>query len=124
MAEVATPEFIAHLKSLYPEQPEYLKNEWYIAAAVAFSASNLPEAVPIVFRYALKDLEAHPTADLEKDSLLLVRKIKDAVFKSAMLSGFPKVSGIAWYFSMPILIAICARLSTPWELCTELYLSI
>jgi hypothetical protein len=96
MAQLAAPEFISYLKSLYPEQPEYLKNDWYIAAAVAFSASNVPEAVPVVFRHALKDLEAHPTADLTNDSLLLVRKMKDAVFKSGMLSGFPKVRAMNW----------------------------
>jgi hypothetical protein len=91
MAHVATPEFLSYLKNLYPEQPEYLKNAWYIAAAVAFSASNLPDAVPIVLQYALKDLEAHPTADLVNDSLMLVRKIKDAVFKAGMLTGYAKV---------------------------------
>jgi len=93
MAQVATPEFLSHLKSLYPEQPSHLENQWYLAAAVAFSASNLPEAVPFVFQYVMEDLrlEAHLTTDFANDALVLVRKIRDAVFKSAMISGIPKV---------------------------------
>jgi hypothetical protein len=91
MASVATPELLSHLKSLYPVQSDVLKNPWYIAAAVAFSASNLPEAVPLVFQYALNDLDSHPSANHAQDSLLLVRNIKDALFKSGLLSGYPKV---------------------------------
>jgi hypothetical protein len=92
---VATPELLSHLKSLYPSDPQssYLDNSWYIATAVAFSASNLPEAVPLVFQHALKDLETQSPAahDHTQDALLLVRKIKDALFKSGLLSGYPKV---------------------------------
>jgi alkylhydroperoxidase/carboxymuconolactone decarboxylase family protein YurZ len=90
MAEVATPELLDHLRSLYPSQSNYLENPWYIAAAVAFSASNLPDAVPLVLQYALKDLKAQPSFNHEDDSLLLIRKIRDALFKSGLLSGYPK----------------------------------
>ena len=86
MAIIATPKFLARIQSLYPApaQQSAIHNPWFIAAAVAFSASNIPEAVPLVFRHAVQDVEAN-------DKLLVVRKIKDALFKSGMLSGYPKV---------------------------------
>jgi alkylhydroperoxidase/carboxymuconolactone decarboxylase family protein YurZ len=88
MSDIATPEFLSHLKSLYPAQPG-LENPWFFVAAVAFSASNLPEAVPLVFQHALKDIsQQSPGAD--QDSLLLARKMRDAIFKSGILSGYSK----------------------------------
>jgi hypothetical protein len=89
MTEIATPEFLSHLKSLYPEQSEGKISPWSLVVATTFSASNLPEAVPLVFQYALNDLGPQSTDNA--DSLLLVRKIKDALFKSGLLSGYPKV---------------------------------
>lgn len=89
MSNVATPEFLSYIKSLYPSQPR-IKNPWYLIAAVAFSAANLPEAVPFVFQHALKDLSQQSTG-ADQDSLLLARRMKDAIFKSGMLSGYSKV---------------------------------
>jgi hypothetical protein len=83
-----TPEFLAHLKSLYPNDSP-LQNPWYFVAAVAFSASNLPEAVPAVFQFAANDLQSQSSN--HADALSLVRKIKDSLFKSGILSGYPKV---------------------------------
>ncbi|KAF8888064.1 AhpD-like protein [Infundibulicybe gibba] len=57
---------------------------WAPIAATAFSASNAPEAVPLVFQYAVRGLESRD------ERLLLVRKMKDAVFKSGTMSGYPK----------------------------------
>jgi hypothetical protein len=68
-----------------------VQNPWYTVAAVAFSASNLPEAVPLVLQYALKDVAVERCHGDDGDALLVVRKIKDALFKSGMLSGYPKV---------------------------------
>ncbi|TFK73729.1 hypothetical protein BDN72DRAFT_790371 [Pluteus cervinus] len=84
MAEVATTEFLAQLEALYPEPAEGALSAWAFVAATAFSASNLPEAVPLVFRYAIRNLKT------DGERLLVVRKIKDALFKSGLLSGFPK----------------------------------
>jgi hypothetical protein len=97
MAQVATPQLLAHLKSLYPRGESEITNPWYIVAAVAFSTSNVPEAVPIVFTHALNDLVKHSidsgvdARTLYEQKLLLVRRVKDAVFKAGMLSGFAKV---------------------------------
>ena len=85
---MASPELLLRLKSLYPNVPA-LENPWYFVSAVAFCASNLPEAVPVVFQYALKDV-LEESSD-HKHALQLVRKFKDALFKSGLLCGYPKV---------------------------------
>ncbi|KAG6381805.1 hypothetical protein JVT61DRAFT_414 [Boletus reticuloceps] len=90
MADIATPEFLSNLKQLYPPQSTYVKSPWYAVAAITFSASNCPEAVPLVLEYVLEDLDAIPGAS-HADRLAAARKIRDALFKSGMICGFPKV---------------------------------
>lgn len=87
MAGAVSLDFLAQLEKLYPGDGKGKVNRWPFIAAVAFSAANLPEAVPLVFTYAVQDL--HDDAD----RLSLVRKMKDAIFKSGLLSGYPKVGG-------------------------------
>lgn len=69
-----------------------LTNPWYIAAAVAYSASNKAEAVPQVFQYALQELKTNQAA--ESEQFLLAQKIREALFKSGLISGYPKVGFI------------------------------
>jgi hypothetical protein len=69
-----------------------LPNPWYIVAAVAYSASNKAEAVPHVFEYALRELTANQGVESEK--FLLAQKIREALFKSGLISGYPKVSAM------------------------------
>ena len=66
-----------------------LQNPWFIVAAVAFSASNRPEAVPCVFKQALQDLK-NGSYDTPEE-LLLAKKMREALFKSGLISGYPKV---------------------------------
>jgi len=96
--------FLNGLKALFPEnantigpawQPPILRSPWYIVAAVAFSASNRPEGVSQVFEHALADLRASNAisdgstigSDNEK---LLAQRFRDALFKSGLISGYPK----------------------------------
>jgi hypothetical protein len=95
MTDTVTPGFLSHLKALYPVPPSGGDNTWAFVAAVAFGASNLPEAVPLVFQHAISSTTE------DEDSLLLVRRMKDAVFKSGMLSGYPKVDTFASPGSCP-----------------------
>ncbi|KAG2143838.1 uncharacterized protein EDB93DRAFT_1291267 [Suillus bovinus] len=90
MSDIATPEFLNQLQSLYPAPTRYVDSGWYLAAAVAFSSSNRPEAVPCVLRHALDDLEKLPDTS-DEDRRLLVRKMREGIFKSGLLSGYPKV---------------------------------
>jgi hypothetical protein len=44
----------------------------------------------------LEDLRAPGTNSLQSDEKLLAQKIRDALFKSGLISGYPKVS-CAWF---------------------------
>lgn len=90
MAHIATPEFLLTLKQLYPPQSTYVKSPWYAVAAITFTASNRPEAVPLVLDHVLNDLDAIGAS--HEDRLAAARKIRDGVFKSGMICGFPKVA--------------------------------
>ena len=73
-----------------------LKSPWYIVAAVAFSASNRPEGVSQVFEHALSDLRSSlvntdRTAVGYDNEKLLAQRFRDALFKSGLISGYPKV---------------------------------
>jgi len=102
MADIATTEFLAKLKGLYPDSnvlsssTDVLKNPWWILAAAAFSTGNRPDAVPILFKSVLGDLEkAHEQFAVSeeqayKEKLTLARKFRDLLLKSGMLSGYSK----------------------------------
>jgi hypothetical protein len=91
MTDIATPEFLNELQSLYPAPERYVDSGWYLAAAVSFSSSNHPEAVSCVLRHALDDLGKLPDTS-DEDRKLLVRKMRESIFKSGLLSGYPKVN--------------------------------
>ncbi|KAK0452750.1 uncharacterized protein EV420DRAFT_1482057 [Desarmillaria tabescens] len=91
MADIATREFLAHLEALYPKQDEG-------------GCHNLPEAVPEVFKYALEGLKTH------EERLLLARKLRDALYKSGMLSGFP--SCIPQYLANCVMLNLSEFFST------------
>jgi len=105
MAGLATKTFLTHLKSVYPfpynrisHARETFANPWDIIAAVAFSASNVPEAVPFVFKYAFDDLhKTHVRLGQEgngeivhEDRLVLARRFRDAIFKGGITGGFAR----------------------------------
>ncbi|KAG2345832.1 hypothetical protein BDR05DRAFT_960125 [Suillus weaverae] len=89
MANIATPEFLSELQSLYPAPAKYVDGDWFLAAGIAFSSSNCPEGIPYILRYALDDLDKLPDTS-DEDRRLLVRKIRDGIFKSGLISGYPK----------------------------------
>jgi len=91
MADIATPEFLNELKLLYPAPANYVHGDWFLAAGVAFSSSNCPEGVQYVLRHALEDLDKLPGTS-EEDRRLLVRKMRDGIFKSCVITGIPKVN--------------------------------
>ncbi|KII91802.1 hypothetical protein PLICRDRAFT_173601 [Plicaturopsis crispa FD-325 SS-3] len=65
------------LKNSFPGSP----NPLYIVAA-----SNLADAVPLVFKHAFEDVKNQP----HDAQLHFVREFSDAIFKSSMLCGLPK----------------------------------
>ncbi|KAF9557208.1 hypothetical protein CPC08DRAFT_59225 [Agrocybe pediades] len=89
--------FLSGLKALFPEsshipQKSVFGNPWYIVAAVAFSASNRPEAVPQVFQYVLEDLKSNQNASdsSNAEGKVVAQKLREALFKSGLTSGYPK----------------------------------
>lgn len=76
-----TSGFLDDQKKLYPEA-------WALITAVAFTASSFPEAIPLVFLHALSDLKNEP----EEKQQLLVRTLREAIFKSSQIIGLPRVS--------------------------------
>ncbi|KZV95651.1 hypothetical protein EXIGLDRAFT_734874 [Exidia glandulosa HHB12029] len=86
----ATPELLAHLASLLPEN-------WYIPASVAFTAAGVPEALPTLYAFAAEGCKS------EEEKVLLVRRIRDAVFKGGILTGYARAINalLALHESLP-----------------------
>ena len=98
MSDIATPDFLAHLKSLFPDRGRsVLDNPWSLYAGVAFSASNVPEAVPVVFHYALEGLKresSRSSHDMHEAQLSLARRMRESVFRAGMLNGYGRVRSL------------------------------
>jgi len=73
------------------------RSPWYIVAAVAFTASNRPEGVRRVFEDALEDLRSESATKSEE--FLLAQKMREALFRSGLISGYNKVG-----FALPTVI--------------------
>jgi hypothetical protein len=120
MADIASETALQHLKSLYPYGETtsssdgsshktlvmgisaqcnlpVLQNPWYIVTVVSFMTANRPEAVPLLYKYVLGELEHAqnqfnvPTLEVNRERLLLTRKFRDAIFKACLMGGIPKV---------------------------------
>ncbi|KAF8164006.1 hypothetical protein BJ912DRAFT_1035132 [Pholiota molesta] len=94
-----SPSFLNGLKALFPENTgsrigstttteSILRNPWYIVAAVAFSASNRPEAIPRVFEHVLEDIKSSSSSQsgTKPDNKLLAQKLREALFKSGLIA--------------------------------------
>ncbi|KAJ8096326.1 hypothetical protein PM082_011484 [Marasmius tenuissimus] len=84
---IPSEDFFPELKSLYTAT-NTCSTTWACIAAVAFSGFNVPEAVPLIFECA----QRHENVE----GKLLVRRIREALFKSGLMYGFPKsINGLA-----------------------------
>ncbi|RDX52827.1 hypothetical protein OH76DRAFT_1400070 [Lentinus brumalis] len=109
MAHLATPDFLASIRALYPSTSSCDPNLWAVVAAVSFGASNVAEAVPLVFTWALDELiqAQHrantPTDAANAEQLALARRIREALLQSGLLSGMPRAitSLVALHKVMP-----------------------
>jgi hypothetical protein len=63
--------------------------------------ANRPEAVPLLYKYVLGELEHTqnqfdvPALEANREKLLLTRKFRDAFFKACLMGGIPKVYPLA-----------------------------
>ena len=101
MAETATIEFLTRLKNTYPSSGSPspfaqsssnadFANPWFIVAAIAYGASNRPEAVPIIYKFILNDLDSEG-ADIETKRRVTTA-LRDAIYKAGIISGYSRVS--------------------------------
>ncbi|KAI9446770.1 hypothetical protein H4582DRAFT_1908207 [Lactarius indigo] len=101
MAEITTEASLLRLKILYPygeitSSLDVVQNPWYIVIVVALTAGNRPEAIPLVFKYVLGDLERAqnefkvPKDEAQREKLRLARRFRDAIFKCGILAGYSK----------------------------------
>lgn len=120
MADIASEAALQHLKSLYSYgeitsssdgnlyrtliiglgnhcDTLVIQNPWYIVTLVSFTAANRPEAVPLLFKYVLGELEHTqnqfkvPEAEASREKFILSRKFRDATFKCGIIAGYSKV---------------------------------
>jgi hypothetical protein len=74
-----------------------VQNPWYIVTLISFTAANRPEAVPLLYKYVLGELERAqdqfkvPALEAKSEKLLLTRKFRDAAFQGGMTGGYSKV---------------------------------
>lgn len=106
MSGLASKEFLAGLKALYPLKDALrgsdtvLRNPWYVIAAVAYGSSNRPEAVPVVWQQALEDLKQAQASEQKadeaahKEQLLLARRMREGLLKGGLLCGYSRASYI------------------------------
>ncbi|THH31544.1 hypothetical protein EUX98_g2658 [Antrodiella citrinella] len=94
MAHIATPTFLANVKVLLSEENRsVVSRRWYVLAAAAFSASNIPEAIPLIFENALEELEQETERkpdELRRDQLAVARRMRECVFRAGMLTGYAR----------------------------------
>lgn len=64
----------------------YLADRWFFIAAAAFSVCNVPEAVPVIYNYAIDNIkDKSPEAKFD-----VSQKMRESLLKSAALGGLPK----------------------------------
>ncbi|KAI0303521.1 hypothetical protein B0F90DRAFT_1711638 [Multifurca ochricompacta] len=101
MADPVSDTNLQYLKSLYPyhepaSSSDVIENPWYLVVIVTLTAGNRPEAVPLVYKYVLDELERAqgkfnvPEGKVYSEKLLLSRKFRDAIFKCGMIAGYSK----------------------------------
>jgi hypothetical protein len=74
-----------------------IQNPWYIVTVVCFTTGNRPDAVPLLFKYVLGEVERAqnqfkvPEVEAKRERLVLSRKFRDAIFKCGVVGGYSKV---------------------------------
>ena len=74
-----------------------IKNPWYLVTLASFAATNRPEAVPILFKHVLGELEQAqnrfnvPVHEANHEKYLLAHRFRDAIFKGGIIAGYSRV---------------------------------
>lgn len=119
MADIASETALQHLESLYPHgevtsssdgnfiqnscasvlNRDFLviQNPWYLVTLASFATANRAEAVPLLFKYVLGQLERAqnrfniPMPEANQEKYLLAQRFRDAIFKGGIISGYSRV---------------------------------
>ncbi|KAI0293418.1 hypothetical protein BC826DRAFT_1015408 [Russula brevipes] len=95
------PQMVTHELSVLglssqPVLTPVIQNPWYIVTLVCFTTGNRPDAVPLLFKYVLGEVERAqnqfqvPEVEAKRERLLLSRKFRDAIFKCGVVGGYSK----------------------------------
>lgn len=91
---IITPALLSSLR----RHPHLPRNTWPLIAATALSALNRPDEIPKVYTHVLEHglgpQDAEPGAE---EQLSISRRVREALVKSASISGLPKVRSVAAY---------------------------
>jgi len=101
---MATTSLLEELEALWPTattpnstaEPS-IPNPYALIAAVVFGSANLPELVPSVWVHAASRVNSND------DKALLARRMRDALFKTGMLTGYSRTINamLALHAEMP-----------------------
>jgi len=82
----------ASLLSRIRQRPALPPQTWYLVAATALSALNLPHEVPAVYRHALSLIPSHQPPELVRDEQLRVtQRMREGLVKTIVVGGLPRV---------------------------------
>ena len=74
-----------------------IQNPWYIVTLATFAAANRPDAVPLLFKYTLAELEQAqnrfniPVPKANHEKYLLAQRFRDAILKGGIIMGYSRV---------------------------------
>jgi hypothetical protein len=78
---LATPEYLSHLRSLFPANSS-IQNPYAYVIGIVFAANNKPPETVAVYQHAIADTD---------DPAGVTRKFREALFKTAVLYGAPRM---------------------------------
>ncbi len=88
LPRVLSPALLGFLRG-HPLLPAH---SWYFIAGVTLSVINRPDEIPVVFQHALeKGGGGEGTTPDHAEQLIIARKMREGLVKSAAIGGLPKV---------------------------------
>ena len=91
LPRIVSPALLSYLRG-HPQLPTH---SWFFIAGVTLSVLNRPDEIPIVLQRALDPGGAKQDAKMEHaEQLMIARKMREGLIKSAAIGGLPKVRGL------------------------------
>jgi len=88
LPRIFSPALLGFLRG-HPSLPAH---SWYFIAGVTLSIINRPDEIPIIFQHALEKGGGTEVSTPEHaEQLIIARKMREGLVKSAAIGGLPKV---------------------------------